>query len=229
MKEEKVRKIFFAFLSLVLFIGPEVSSAQKDLKVEGKRLISQRPPFTVVLPSELKWVHSYFFENPKENSLTRVYLYIKEKDRKLEELLIIQIADKTNPQALPMTTPSLKPYTESRMYSMDRLKKGDLEIEYLTQLMAWNPDAPSLQSIVKKGITIPSHWALQGQFLFNYLGEHAVFFRYSRDVNSFGMKISETGKSWEKNHISKNEKKVLETFQKNFMEMLNSIQIKNPS
>ena len=224
-----MRKIFFAFLSLVLFIGPEVSSAQKDLKVEGKRLISQRPPFTVVLPSELKWVHSYFFENPKENSLTRVYLYIKEKDRKLEELLIIQIADKTNPQALPMTTPSLKPYTESRMYSRDRLKKGDLEIEYLTQLMAWNPDAPSLQSIVKKGITIPSHWALQGQFLFNYLGEHAVFFRYSRDVNSFGMKISETGKSWEKNHISKNEKKVLETFQKNFMEMLNSIQIKNPS
>jgi hypothetical protein len=93
--------------------------------------------------------------------------------------------------------------------------------------MAWNPDAPSLQPIVKKGIVIPSHWAIQGQFLFVYLEEHTVFFRYSKDINSFGLKTSEEGKAWEKESISGNEKKVYETFQRNFIEMINSIQIKN--
>lgn len=227
-----MRKIFFVFLGLLLVIeisGIRVSSAQRGLEIEGKGLISQNPPFTVTLPSELKWVHFSSFESPKENSRTRVYLYIKEKGMKVEELLIVQIADKTNPQAGPMNVPPLKSYTEKRTYLRDKVKKGDLVIDYLIQLMAWNPEAPSLQPILKKGFTIPSHWALQGQFLFNYLGEHAVLFRYSRDVNSFGMKVSKEGKSWERDFISKNEKKVLEIFQKNFMEMLNSIQIKNPS
>ena len=32
-------------------------------------------------------------------------------------MLIVQIADKTNPQAGPMTVPPLKPYTEKRVYS----------------------------------------------------------------------------------------------------------------
>jgi hypothetical protein len=93
--------------------------------------------------------------------------------------------------------------------------------------MAWNPDAPSLQPIVKKGIVIPSCWALQGQFLFNYRGGHAVLVRYSRDVRSFGFKISEEGKDWERSSISGNEMKTYETFQKIFMEMINSISIKN--
>lgn len=232
MKGKRMRKNFLALLGWVLIIGvlgTGVGSPQKGLEIEGRRLISQSPPFTVTLPSEFKWVHSSSFENPKENSITRVYLYIKEKDRQVEELLIVQIADKTNPQAGPMNVPPLKPYTEKRAYQRDKVKKGELVIDYLIQLMAWNPDAPSLQPIVKKGVTIPSHWALQGQFLFNYLGEHAVFFRYSRDVNSFGVRVSEEGKHWEKGFIAKNEKKVIETFQKNFMEMLNSIQIKNPS
>ena len=70
----------------------------------------------------------------------------------------------------------------------DKVKKGELEVDYLIQLMAWNPDAPSLQPIVKKGLVVPSRWALQGQFLFPYQGEHAVFIRYSKDVNSFGFK-----------------------------------------
>ena len=143
-------------------------------------------------------------------------------------MLILQIADKTNPQAGPMTATPLKPYTEKRLYSKGKVKKGELEVDYLIQLMAWNPDAPSLQPIVKKGLIIPSRWALQGQFLFLYQGEHAVFFRYSKDINSFGIKVSEKGDDWGKGSISGNEKKVYETFQKSFMEMIDSIQIKSP-
>jgi hypothetical protein len=141
-------------------------------------------------------------------------------------MLILQVADKTNPQAGPMTAAPLKPYTEKRLYSKGKVKKGELEVDTLIQLMAWNPDASSLQPIVKKGFIIPSNWALQGQFLFLYLGEHAVFFRYSKNVNSFGMKVSEKGEDWEKGRISENEKKVCETFQKSFKEMIDSIQIK---
>jgi hypothetical protein len=92
--------------------------------------------------------------------------------------------------------------------------------------MAWNPDAPSLQPIVKKGLVIPSRWVLQGQFLFLYQGDHAVFFRYSKDVNSFGIRVSEKEDDWGKRSISGNEKKVYETFEKTFMEMMGSIQIK---
>jgi hypothetical protein len=113
------------------------------------------------------------------------------------------------------------------MYSKGKIKKGDLEVEHLSQLMAWNPDAKSLQPIVKKGITIPNYWALQGQFQFIYLGEHGVFVRYSKDVNSFGVKVSGEGKGWDRDGLSGNEKKVYEIFQKGFMEMVNSIQIKN--
>jgi hypothetical protein len=127
-----------------------------------------------------------------------------------------------------MTVPPLKPYTEKRLYSKGKVKKGELEVDYLIQLMAWNPDAPSLQPIVKKGLIIPSRWALQGQFLFLYQGEHAVFFRYSKDINSFGIKVSEKGDDWGKGSISGNEKKVYETFQKTHIEMIDSIQIKNP-
>jgi len=100
-------------------------------------------------------------------------------------------------------------------------------MDYLIQLMAWNPDAPSLQPIVKKGLIIPSRWALQGQFLFLYQGEHAVFFRYSKDINSFGIKVSEKGDDWGKGLISGNEKRVYEIFQKTYIEMMDSIQIKN--
>jgi hypothetical protein len=114
------------------------------------------------------------------------------------------------------------------MYQKSKIKKGELEINYLIQLMAWNPNAPSLQPLLKKGIVIPSHWALQGQFLFIYQGEHAVLIRYSKDVNAFGNKVSEKGEDWGKGSISGNEKRAYETFQKMFMEMINSIQIKNP-
>jgi hypothetical protein len=124
-----------------------------------------------------------------------------------------------------MTSPPLKPETTKRMYSNGKIKEGELEVEYLIQLIAWNPDAPSLQPIVKKGTVIPPHWALQGQFLFLIQGEHVVFFRYSKDINSFGIKISEKGDNWGKGVISGNEKKTYETFQKTFMQMMDSIQI----
>jgi hypothetical protein len=81
---------------------------------------------------------------------------------------------------------------------------------------------------VKKGFTIPSRWAIQGQFLFNYAGEHVVLGRYSKDVNTFGLKVSETGENWNKGSISGNEQKVYEVFRKSFLEMVDSIQIKKP-
>ncbi len=202
-------------------------AAPKDLDIQGKKLTSQKPPFTSTVPSDLRLVHSFSHDNPAESSLTRVYFYIRDREKKAEEMFIVQIADKTNPQALPMTAPTLKPYSEKRMYLKGKIKKGDLEIEHLIQLMAWNPEAKSLQPIIKKGITIPSHWALQGQFQFIYLGEHGVFVRYSKDVNSFGINVSKEGKDWEKEALSGNERKVYEIFQKNFMEIVNSIQIKN--
>jgi hypothetical protein len=216
------------FITLILsFWVLETNAIAKDLTIQRGELVSQKPPFTMSLPSKYRLFHSFTHDNPAESSLTRVYFYIKEREKKAEEMFIVQVSDKTNPQAVPMTAPPLKPYTEKRMYSKGKVKKGDLEVEYLTQLMAWNPDAKSLQPIVKKGIAIPHHWALQGQLLFLYLGEHGVFVRYSKGVNSFGVKVSGEGKDWDRDTISGNEKKVYEIFQKSFMEMVDSIQIKN--
>lgn len=222
-----MKKNIFVLLCLILAIGAVVNAAQKDLEIQGKKLTSQKPPFTLTLPSEFNLVHSFSQENPEESSLTRAYFFIKPKGKQVEEMLILQVADKTNPQAGPMTAAPLKPYTEKRLYSKGKVKKGELELDTLIQLMAWNPDASSLQPIVKKGFIIPSSWALQGQFLFLYLGEHAVFFRYSKNVNSFGVKVSDKGEDWEKGRISENEKKVCETFQKSFKEMIDSIKVKN--
>jgi hypothetical protein len=221
-----MRKIFFVLMGLMLITWTTGSAAQKDLEIQGKKLISQKPPFTLTLPSEFNLIHSFSHENPGESSLTRVYFLVKTKGKQVEEMLILQIADKSNPQAGPMTVTPLKPYSEKRLYSKGKVKKGELEMDTLIQLMAWNPDAPSLQPIVKKGLVIPSSWALQGQFLFLYQAEHAVFFRYSKDINSFGIKASEKGDDWDKKLISGNEKRVYETFQKTFMEMMDSIQIK---
>jgi len=221
-----MRKIFFALLSLLLITGITGCASKKDLELEGRKLISQKPPFTLTLPSDFNLVHSFLHENPGESSLTRVFFLVKSKEKEVEEMLILQIADRTNPQAEPMTAPPLKPYTEKRLYSKGKVRKGEIEVDYLTQFMAWNPDAPSLQHIVKKGFVIPGHWALQGQFLFAYQGENAVFCRYSRNIDSFGTKVSDKADAWEKGLISGNEKKTYETFQKSFVEMIDSIQIK---
>jgi hypothetical protein len=224
---EEMKKNIISLISIIVLTWTIAYAAPKDLEIKEKQLISQKPPFTFTLPSELSMIYSFSHENPAENSLTRAYFLVKVKGKQVEEMLILQIADKTNPQAGPMTVPSLKPYTEKRMYSKSKVKKKGLEINYILQLMAWNPDAPSLQPIVKKGIVIPFHWALQGQFLFTYQGEHAVLGRYSRDVHSFGVKISEEGKDWERSSVSGNEMKTYEAFQKIFIGMINSIDIKN--
>lgn len=200
-------------------------AVQKDIELQGRKLVSLKPPFTLILPSEFNLVHSFSHENPGESSLTRVFFLVRDREKRIEEMLIVQIADRTNPQAGPMATTPLKPYTEKRLYSKGKVKKGGIEVEYLTQFMAWNPDAPSLQPIVKKGFVIPARWALQGQFLFRYQGENAVFFRYSRAIDSLGTKVSDKGEAWEKGSISGNEKRVYETFQKSFMKMIDSIQL----
>jgi uncharacterized protein YkuJ len=228
LKEEAMKKIIIPLIGLVVWIWVTVSLAAIDLEVKGRQLISQRPPFTLALPSEFRLIHSLSQEYPEESSLTRVYFFIKERNKQVEEMLIVQVADRTNPQAEPIRAPSLKPYTEKRMYLKDKKKKGALEVDYLLQLMAWNPDASSLQPVRQKGMKIPSHWAMQGQFIFNYIGEHVVLVRYSRDVNTFGLKVSETGENWDRGSISGNEQKVYEVFRKGFLEMIDSIQIKNP-
>ncbi|MEW6374375.1 MAG: hypothetical protein AB1502_01110 [Thermodesulfobacteriota bacterium] len=223
-----MKEIVIALIGLVLILQGITIAAEKDLEIQGKKLISQKPHFTLGLPSEFRLIHSFSHENPRENSLTRVYFFLKMKDKQIEEMMIVQIADKTNPQAGPILVPHLKPYTEKRMYLKDMVKKRGVEVDYMTQLMAWNPDAPSLQPLIEKGILIPSRWALQGQFLFTYLEEHAIFVRYSKDTNSFGLKVSEEGDIWNRDSIKGNEKKVYEIFQKTFMGMVNSIEIKNP-
>ncbi len=221
-----MRKLFLSLLVLVLTAWSPAGAAERDIEVQGKRLVSQKPHFILTLPSELNLVDSFSHENPGRNSLTRVYFLVKPKGKQVEEMLILQIADRTNSQAGPITAPPLKPYTEKRSYMKSMMKKGELEMNYLIQLIAWNPDAPSLQPLIKKGFTIPRHWALQGQFLFLFQGEHAVLFRYSKDASSFGVKTSAKSDDWEKEAISRNEKRVYETFQKAFMEMMDSIQIR---
>ncbi len=216
---------FTPLICLVLIFCSRVAP-EKDLEIREKKLISQKPSFTLMLPSEFQLMHSSSVEYPKENSLTRSYFLIRQKEKQVEEIFIVQIADRTNPQAEPMNAPPLRPDSEKRMYLKDKIKKGDLVVDSMIQLMTWNPDAPSLQPIAEKDIVIPSHLAVQGQFLFVYQGEHAVFIRYSKDVHSFGLKISKEGKDWERDSISGNERKVYETFQKTCMEMIHSIMIK---
>jgi hypothetical protein len=202
--------------------------AAKEFDIYGKTLISKNPPFSFTLPSELLWVHAFSSEHPAENSLTRAAFFIREKKKTVEELLIVQIAEKINPQAGPMMVPPLKPYDENGVYIRGKVKKGDVEVEYLTQLMAWNPDAPSLQPLVRKGLTVPAHRALQCQFLFQPQLDLAVFIRYSRDVDSFGIKVSDGGKNWNKASIAGNEKKVLEAFRKMVLEMVDSLRFQIP-
>ena len=226
IKEEAMKKLIFVLIGFFLLAGNVADAVQKDIDLQGRKLISKKPPFTLTLPSEFNLVHSFSHENPGESSFTRIFFLVRGREKQVEEMLILQIADRMDPQAGPMTTTPLKPYTEKRLYSKGKVKKGEIEVDYLTQLMAWNPDAPSLQPIVKKGFVIPAHWALQGQFLFRYQGENAVFFRYSRTIDSFGTKVSDKGDAWEKGLISGNEKRVYETFQKSFMEMIDSIQLK---
>jgi len=220
------RKLFLPALAFVLILWTTACAPKKDLEIEGNKLISRKPPFSLTLPPDVDLIYHFSQEHPEQSSLTRIYFFAKAKEKQVEEMLILQIADKMNAQAGPIKAPPLKPYTEKRSYLKGKIKKGGFEVEYLIQSMRWNPDAPSLQPIVGKGFIIPSDLALQGQFLFLYQGEHAVFLRYSKDITSFGVRISEKGDDWEKGMISGNEKRVYENFEKSFMQILDSIEIR---
>jgi hypothetical protein len=224
-KRMNTRKFFLPLLTFVLILGTAGCASRKDLEIEGNQLISRKPPFTLTLPSGLDLIHYFSEEHPDQSSQTRVYFFVKAKEKRVEEMLILQIADRTNPQAGLMEAPSLKAYIEKRSYLKGKIKKEGLEVEYLIQSMGWNPDSPSLRPITEKGFLIPLHLALQGQFLFPYQGEHVVFLRYSKDVNSFGTRISEKGNDWERETISGDEKRVYESFERSFMQLLNSIKI----
>jgi uncharacterized protein YkuJ len=219
------RKMITHFI-ILLFLGTFLSGwAGLGMEIKEGQLISQKPPFRLSLASELRLVDS--FQHPGENSNTRAYIYIKEKDRQIEEMFVLQIADRTNPQAGPITAPSLRPYGEKNMYLKDKIRMGEVEADYLIQIMAWNPKASSLQAVVEKGFVIPSHLALQGQFQFIYQKEHVVSIRYSKDVNSFGLKVSEEGEKWVKDSISGTEKQAYEIFKESFLKMINSIYLGN--
>ena len=224
--ENLMRKCFFFITLLVLSFHSIAIAGEKGLDIQGKKLVSQKPAFTLDLPWDFQWIHSFSHENPGENSQTRVSLYIKERNRQVEEMLIVQIADRTNPQADFMTVPPLRPYSAKKMYLKDKIKKGEVEVEYLIQTMAWNPGAPSLQPIVKKGFTIPSRYALQGQLLFSLQPEHAVLVRYSKDAGAFGSSVSNKEQRWNAEAISGNEKKAYEAFRKTFLEIIHSIIIR---
>jgi len=228
MKEHTGKKIIVVLFSLLWATGAIAATAQKDLEIQGRRLVSQKPPFTLTLPSELDLICSFSHENPWEDSLTRVYFLAKTRGKQIEEMLILQIADRTGPPVGPMTVSALRPYTEKRMFLKDRVRRGELTIDYLIQLMAWNPEAPSLQPLLRRGIVIPSHWALQGQFQFLYHPEHAVSIRYSRDISSFGMKVSDTGDGWGRGSLAGNEKKAYEVFRGTFLEMIDTLHTITP-
>lgn len=225
MTKTSKRGVFLIILILIIYYP--ITGLTKEFEIKGRELTFNNPSFSIRLPSELYLIHSFAQDFPSENSRTRAYIFIKDRNKEAEELLIIQIADRTNPQAGPITASPLKPYSEKRMYAKGKELKDGVEISYMIQLMAWNPDAPSLKPVLNKGVNIAHKWALQGQFLFIYQGDHAVSFRYSKSIDSFGMKISEDGKDWEKDRLKGNEKKVYEKFKNTFMEMLRTINIKS--
>jgi hypothetical protein len=226
-REVRIMKRIAPVIFFILVTASSVFGAGKDLEVRGKTLTSKKPPFVVILPSDLQWVHSSSIEHRTENSLTRTDFFIRDQKKQIEEMLIVQIAAKTNPQAGPIVVPPLKPFSEKRMYSKGKIRRAETEVEYLIQLMAWNPDAPSLQPILKKGWTLSTQWAIQTQILFQPDLEQAVFLRYSKDTRSFGLKVSAEGGPWDKEAISGNEKKVYEAFQKTVSGIMESLRFEN--
>lgn len=221
-------KKVLVLLTVFVAMSFPAMAAEKDLEIQGKRLFSRMPPFTLNLPADLRLVHSSVAEYPKENSRTRTYFFISEKAQQVEQMVVVQIADRTNPESELISAPPLKPDTEKGLYAKGKLTREKVGVDYLIQLIAWIPDHLSVQPIVKKGFRIPSHLAIQGQFMFIYGGENAVFLRYSKDVGSFRLKVSSKGADWNRELISGNEKKVQEVFQKDFMKTIDSLTFKMP-
>jgi hypothetical protein len=72
----EMKKIIIPLIGLVIWMWATLSLAAKDLEIKGRQLISQKPSFTFILPSEFLLVHSFSQKNPGENSLTRGYFLI---------------------------------------------------------------------------------------------------------------------------------------------------------
>ena len=216
------------YFIVVMFLGIFLAGCSASIvEVKKDQLISSKPSFSLLLPAEFKLMNS--LETPGENSVSRAYIYIREEDKQVEEMLILQIATRTNSQAGPMTAPPLNPYTEERAYEMDKTKKGSLELDYLIQWMIWNAKASFFEPIIRQGLMIPTHMALQGQIQFLYQEKYAVSVRYSRDVNSFSLKVSGDTKRWNKDSISGNEEQALKLFKETFMKMMDSVKTGSPS
>jgi len=216
------------YFILAVFLGIFLAGCSASIvEVKKDHLISSKPSFSLFLPAGFKLMNS--FEAPGESSATRTYIYIKEKDKQVEEMLILQIATRTNSQAGPMTAPPLTPYTEERVYAMDKTTKGKLELAYLIQSMVWNAKASFFEPIIQQGLIIPTHLTVQGQIQFLYQTEYAVSIRYSRDVNSFSLRVSGDTKKWNKDAISGNEEQALKIFKETFMKMMDSVKTGSPS
>jgi len=218
-----MKKLVSLWILLSWIVLPFAVAAEKEVEIRGQELVVQSPSFTMTLPAEMRLAHSTSADYPTENSRTRVYFFVKEKNRHVEALLIIQIAERTNPKAEPISVPPLKSLSTEAVYSTGRLKKGEREIDYLLQLIGWDPQASSLQPITGAGFMIPPHFALQGQGLFVHNLDQAVQIRFSKDVQTFGVKVSEKGDRWKRSSLAGDEKKVSQVFQKIFMDMIQSI------
>jgi hypothetical protein len=227
---KRMMKTKWRFLSAAIMAMGFVAGGARagEIDVQSRRIGFEKPPFVVTAPGEVRLVHTTSFDNPQEFSRTRVFFLVRDKEKRVEEMFLVQIADRTSQEAGPITAPPLAPYAEKRMYAKETFKRKDIPVEWMVQAMTWNPEASSLQPIVKKGLTIPARWALQGQVLFLWQGEHAVLIRYSRDAGTFGLKVSEEGDRWNRDRLSGNEKKAYEAFLKGFRETLDSVQIKTP-
>ena len=221
-RSQPVKRKTIPYFVLTLFVGVFLAGCSaSNVEVKKDQLISSKPSFNLLLPVEFKLMNS--IEIPGENSATRAYIYIKEKDKQVEEMLILQIATRTNRGAGPMTAPPLRSYTEDRVYEMDKTKKGELELAYLVQSMVWNTKASFFEPIIQRGLVIPAHLALQGQIQFLYQTKYAVSVRYSRDINSFSLKVSGDTEKWNKDSISGNEEQALKIFKGTFMKMIDSV------
>jgi len=87
------------------------------------------------MPSEFNLVHSFSQEIRREFAYPCLFFIRPKGKQVLKKCSSFRFADKTNP-SWTMTAAPLKPYTEKKLYSKGKLKKGGLEVDTLIQLMA---------------------------------------------------------------------------------------------
>ena len=223
-----MRKSLIVLFGLFWVLFSHARAAERELEVHEVKLTLRQPALQLTLPSPFLLVHSLSQDRPRQSSRTRVFLLVNEKKKKVEELLLLQVAERTNPQAEPITAPALSPSSEETLYFRTRMKKEGRDLDLLIQLMALNPEAKLLEPVRQKGFSVPSHLALQGQSLFVYDLDHAVFLWYSKDIHTLGFRVSDQEDRWKRAKLSGNEKKAVDTFQKCFMSMVDSITLSKP-